>query len=460
MAAHTVHEMWLWGHTITSAIRSEDTSRPVVSGMHSPQRTTLEAESEASDVLSTHPYPTFTPHCRVDPLDSFRSAFHAAAETNYYRDLTGKEAFVEEFGTLGPTISGMKLSRDYLRNLFWNCYSHGCHGALWWCANDQTELPQTPYQWCAMERELGLLKPDGTPKPLLEEFAAFAAFAPKHPLPPRQIDAVVLLPEEVDEWGVGFASFMLAKQAGFDVRFQSCDKKLQPARFYIIPSATGFGIIEKYRLQLLLDAIHDGGATLLMTADGAIVQPVEPFGVEVETSFLARKPLQLHCGGEGADEAFDLPIARTIESRLQNISAEVLGRDQDGRPAFTCVPYGKGQILYLNAPLEASIMDRPDSFGDDAPAFCRIYAMAARRAGILRVVRRDDPQVTLTEHPMDGGARLAVVAVNNCTTRRATRLEIAAGWRVAACHNGEWDADGGTLAIAPKSGALLYLDRA
>jgi len=443
--------MWLWGAAITAAIRAEDATRPVVSGLHDSARATIESVGEAADILCTHPYPTFTPHCRVDPLDSFRSAFHAAAETCYCRDLGGREAFVEEFGTLGPTITGTDVSCAYLRNVFWNAYAHNCHGALWWCANDQTELPQTPYQWSNMERELGLLRTDGTPKPMLEEFRAFAAFAQENPLPPPRTDAVVILPEKIDEWGVGFMSFLLAKAAGFDVRFQSGERRLQPAPLYILPSARGFGILQKYRLQALLAAVHDG-ATLLLTADGTLPQPVEPFGLEIETSFQARGPLEVRNDELG----LTLSIPRAIQARLKATAAQVLATDLEGRPAFTCATYGKGRLLYLAAPLEAALMDRPDSFGEGAPDFWRPYAIAAEKANLRRIVRRREPLVTMTEHPLtDGG--LAVVAVNNATAAKTVPLDIASPWRIERCVGGEWDAATATLSLPAKSGALLYL---
>jgi len=91
--------------------------------------------------------------------------------------------------------------------------------------------------------------------------------------------------------------------------------------------------------------------------------------------------------------------------------------------------------------------------GDD---FQRCRAVAAEKAGVKRIVKRSDRQITLTEHPIDD-TRMAVVAVNNSTELRTTALEIAAPWQVEKCINGTF-ADS-TLTIAEKTGAILYLKK-
>ena len=134
-------EAWCWSNAITSAVRVEDPDRPVVSGMHSLQcergAWTIQDQGEVTDVLCTHPYPLFTPHCGTDPVNTMRNAFHAAAETRLYGDIGGVPAFVEEAGNLGPSQSSDEVAGNYLRNMLWNCFAHDCRGLLWWCANDR-----------------------------------------------------------------------------------------------------------------------------------------------------------------------------------------------------------------------------------------------------------------------------------------------------------------------------------
>ena len=59
-------QAYVWTATIANAIRATDPSRPVVSGMHSlsPQGAwRMQDQGELTDLLTTHPYPYFTPYC-------------------------------------------------------------------------------------------------------------------------------------------------------------------------------------------------------------------------------------------------------------------------------------------------------------------------------------------------------------------------------------------------------------
>ena len=452
LAPHNDTEMWLWGNTITAAIKLEDDSRPVVSGMHGSDRTTQTAVGEVADILCTHPYPAFTPHCRVDPLYSFRSAFHAAAETTYYADMGKKTAFVEEIGSFGPTYTSEAVSSAYLRNAYWNAYAHSCHGALWWCANDQTELPQTPYDWVAMERELGLLRVDGSPKPALLEMKKFSETVSSHPLPPHKTDAVLILSRDTDCWGIAYMGFLLAKQAGFDIHSAWCEDLLPESEFYILPSISGFKVMSKHRYKELLKKI-EAGATLLVTSDSAGLQPLEPTGVIIETIFDARTPAAVISEKNG----LELAIPRSTHLQLSaRPGTEVLATDAEGRPAFCCAAYGKGKILFLNAPLESALLTTPDAFSENAPHYSRVYEIAAEIAGVRRLVKRYNRQLTLTEHFSDSSSAAVVVVNNSCTPCNET-LEIAAPWRLCQCINGSFS--DGKISIAEKTGAILYLEK-
>ncbi len=163
---------WLWASTITNAIRVEDASRPVVSGMHSllPGRTahwTMQDQAEITDLLTTHPYPYFTPHCDQDPVNTLRTILHSTAESRFYADIGGKPCLVEEIGTLGPILASEAVAASYVQACLFSLWAHDCHGFLWWCAYDQLHLEQAPYDWAACERELGLIRRDRTIKPVL-----------------------------------------------------------------------------------------------------------------------------------------------------------------------------------------------------------------------------------------------------------------------------------------------------
>jgi hypothetical protein len=62
-------------------------------------------------------------------------------------------------------------------------------------------------------------------------------------LPARQTDAVCILSEGQDQWAIAYASFILAKQAGFDLTFRYADQPLKDASLYLLPSISGGRIL-------------------------------------------------------------------------------------------------------------------------------------------------------------------------------------------------------------------------
>ena len=62
------------------------------------------ASNAGTDMLTTHPYPYFVPHCSKDKFSSMRTLLHATTETKYYSDLGRKPCLVEEIGNLGPMM--------------------------------------------------------------------------------------------------------------------------------------------------------------------------------------------------------------------------------------------------------------------------------------------------------------------------------------------------------------------
>ena len=441
--------MWVWGQTITSAILQEDRSRLVISGLHTAVSKQVKAVGEVCDMLTTHPYPAFTPHCDVDYIDSFRSAFHAAIQTRWMADIGRKPAFVEEIGSFGPTITSDRIGGLYARNALWNCYAHSCIGFLWWCANDQYELEHTPYDWNSMERELGVIKLDGTPKPILDEMNVFGKLAAANPLPPHRTQAVVLQCTEGDHWGTAYMTALLAKQAGIDVVFYDGLDELPESDLYILPSVVGTQLFPRHRYLAILEKVK-AGATLYFSSGYCGILPFGGFGTEIET--IGRTST---CGRIiSAENGLDLTVARTFAIRTGETSARVLARDEEGRPVFTCADYGKGKMIFLSMPLERSLMDLTGAFGEGAPDYAQIYRLIAREAGIKRVVESCDPLVTLTEHPLANGG-CAVVAVNNSGKDKVFAPVIAEGAVVEKVVNGEETADG--ILLSAHGGAILYL---
>ena len=102
------------------------------------------------------------------------------------------------------------------------------------------------------------------------------------------------------------------------------------------------------------------------------------------------------------------------------------------------------------------LLSTPAAFEKNAPHYSVIYEIAAEKAGIERIVKRSDRQVTLTEHFICEDS-LAVVAVNNTQEPCETELEIASNWQITQCVNGTLA--GNKLVLPGKTGAILYLEQ-
>ncbi len=455
MGGATRAEAWRWTSMIVNAIRAEDAARPVVSGMHSlspsPAKSwVIQDQAELTDLLTVHPYPIFTPHCDMDPINTPRTVLHAVAEARFYGDIGRKPCLIEEFGALGPMVGDEQTAAQFVRSVLFAGWADDCHGALWWCAFDQGHLAQTPYDWCAVERELGLFRADGTAKPVLTELSNFDRFlqrVPARELPPRVTEAVCILSADQDQWGAAYSSFVLAKQAGFDLIFQYQDQPLRAAELYLLPCVAGTSAIRRERWLELLDRVHRG-ATLYISLDGGFLSPfAEPFGVGILGR--VRRIGEMKMTLDGMTDAPPLHLGGLWQFLLRPRGARVVGSEPDGNPALTVADYGQGRLWCLAAPLETALANEPGVFyGDRMQAFWQIYRRVAEPWIQKRVVRKSQPNLGITEHPLDGHSRV-IVMQNYAPEPASGDLELAPGWQVGEVWRGPQTlAQGATRAFA------------
>ena len=442
----TRSEAWRWTADIVHAIRSEDATRPVISGMHGmkadPKASwTIQDQGELTDVLTVHPYPPFTPHAGHDAIGTPRSILHSVAEARFYAGIGRKPCMVEEFGTLGPFLASPEIAARYVRAVLFSSWAHDCRAGLWWCAFDQDHLEHAPYDWCACERELGLFRNDGTPKPVLDAMSGFSRFLralPVRSLPPRRVEAACILTADQDAWGAAYPAFILAKQAGFDLEFQYHDQPVRDAELYLVPSIKSMRAIHRRTWLELLERVH-AGATLYLSIDNGMVSPFnEPFGVTVQTRERRTTPMEMSCEGMPA-----LRFDTTWKYRIRADRATVIGREPDGNPALTEAAYGRGRLVCLTAPLELMLADKAGAFAAEASPFWRIYRWLAEPWLRRRAVRKTSPCVGLTEHELDGRTRV-IVAQNHSPEAVAETLDISPGWQPAECWYGRLPARQGT----------------
>jgi len=459
-------EAWAWTSAIVNAIRSVDPDRAIVSGMHglSPSRSAkwvIQDQGELTDVLTTHPYPVFTPHCDVDPVNSMRGALHATAESRLYADVGGKPCFAEEIGTLGPMFASEGVAADYLRMALFSLWAHDCRGLLWWCAHDQAHLEHAPYDWGAVERELGLLRVGGSAKPVMKAMTAFRRFLdglPFDELPERLVEGVCLVTEGQDQWAAAFATFVLAKQAGFDLRFQHAEQPIQESQLYLLPCVSGLAPISRHSWMELLERAKAGATLYVSTADGVFSPFNEAAGVEIQSRGRRAGPVRASLSGPQGESRLELDAP--FKTNLGLIRAEALASEDDGNPVFTCAEYGKGRFYFLSVPMEMHLAETPGVFeGEGLSSYATIYRMVASDAVEARVVRGKPPTVGVTEHPVDEQSRI-VVLVNYASRDIRAELALADGWRPAEAIYGEAPSQAANGAVCPVGGndaAVFYI---
>lgn len=425
----------LWSATIANAVRASDPTRPFISGMHGlgladEAAWHIHDQAEVTDLLTTHPYPVFTPHCDLDPINTLRGCLHATAETVFYADLGEKPAFAEELGTLGANIASDAIAADYIRTTLFSLWAHDCRGLFWWCASDQGHLQHSPYDWCAVERELGLFRVDGTAKPLVREFREFRRVLdglPFRALPPRLVDAVCILSANQDHWGVAFGAFMLAKQAGLDLRFHDESKPFPDAALYLLPSVTGLRVISRRRWQQLLQRVAAGATLYISTDDAFIAEFAAITGLEPQTR--QRRGAASSLVLSETETALPMPVGGGVRQVYTPTHATVLGREPDGNPAFTVAAYGKGRVYFLAFPVEQLLVRQPNVFcAADAPPYWELYRTLAADLASPRVLQKSCPHVGVTEHPLETGGRV-VVLINYSPTPVTVPFTLRPGWR-------------------------------
>ncbi|MCX6992850.1 MAG: beta-mannanase, partial [Kiritimatiellaeota bacterium] len=341
-----------------------------------------------------------------------------------------------------------KIAADFVRTALFSLWANDCHGLLWWCASDQMHLEHAPYDWCTVERELGLLRVDGRAKPVLKEIGAFRQMLdglPFRSLPPRTREAVCILTEGQDHWGVAYSTFILAKQAGFDLEFQYASQPVKDVPLYLLPCLEGYLMISRRRMRELLAKVK-AGATLYVSLNSGLPDGFEALtGLEPQTRERGRAPGDITF--EGVEGLATIPNRGAFKGNFCATRATVLGREADGNPAFTVAPYGKGRVYFLAVPMELTLTQTPGAFhAESAPPCWRLYQHVAECFLKRRAVRKLHPLVALTEHCVDASSRIEVIINQSPYPVRET-LAVKPGWRLKRVLYGQAAMDGETIVV-------------
>ncbi len=429
------YQAFVWSSIISGAIRSVDKTRPVVSGMHGlsaddNNQWRITDQAELTDLLTIHPYSLFTPYASQDPVNSIRTLMHAAAEGRLYSDIGSKPCLTEETGVLGPNTASDDEKAQFARTSLFSSWAHDLHGMFWWCGFDQLHLDFSPYNYSAVEQELGLFRADMSPKPVLTEFRNFSRMIDKLPfktLPPRKTEAVCILTQGQDNWAAAYNTFILAKQAGFDIQFQKAEQVLKDAPVYIMPSVKGLDPIFKDSWYRILDKIKNG-ATLYISLDFAYMPTLTtPVGFVIRSNTQRRGSLRF-MSLIGQDS---LNFTSTSERRLDidPKQCKVIGKEADGNPAFMMSEYGKGKIWLLTFPLEANLATTTGAYDKGSPAWYRIYRAFAGDVIKERILAQDNPYIGVTEHITVSGERI-IIAINYNSREETGSFNLMNGWKI------------------------------
>jgi len=442
---------WTWTTLIHDAIRSCDETRPIIGVSNLALEETANCkwlvsdQAELSDILSAHPYGLWNEVYRREEFNTVRNLHHAVAECRVVGDIGGKPCFIEETGTWRPIVGSYEVIAATVRNILWNLYQEDCRGLLWWCAFDQNNIDVAPYDWTIMGLEHGIFTSQRERRPTAETFAHFRRFLATLPferLPQHDHDAVCI----VNDMEIAFPAFILARQAGINLKFQHPAQPFGNAECFFIPSANrraGFSTGKWHELMRRVKA----GATLYLSLDDTILDDLEAV---TGCGVVARKRTDDIGCYEFSD--FRLKLPRTVRYAMTSYGAEVLAAEPDGNPVFFRCDYGKGQVFTLAFPVERNVVDTTDAFQSEA---WRIYR---KMLSPQRVLRSDNPFLTITEHYFDK-EHMAAVLVNNQPLTLEEKLNIHEDWKVTAQFSdiSEADFSPATIKLPPNSGMLLLV---
>lgn len=423
-----------WTATIANAIRAADPTRPVVSGMHGievdPYRSwQIRDQAAWTDILTTHPYPYWCAHTRIDETLSLRTTMHATAQNKYYAECGNRPCLAEEIGTMGPMLSSNDAAAKFIRTNLFSLWSNDSLGVMWWCGHDQTMLTAFPYSTNMVELELGLLKPDRTPKPVMLEIKKFSEFLDRTniKLPPASTDAVCLLSHGQRQWGVCYTSHVLSRLAGLNFRFAYADDGIPESSAYLLPSVNNITVMHSERFSELKRRVFEG-ADLYISMDNGVLSEFETLtGMRIADSYEA--PESKHFDFEG--KSYSFTTKRTY--KLESVGAEVLAYDDQNNPVMSVYKYGCGRVFYLNFPLEDGLIDVHDAFSRGHED---IYRYVFRDVYSNLPVKITGQSVFTTYHY--DGDKVYAVAVNH--SDEESKIEVASDeYSVFAVHYGSTD---------------------
>ncbi len=416
------YEAYAWIAFVRNAIAAIDASRPISAGMHS-----LSADEngiwqiadlgEMCDMMTTHPYPSPTIKCDWEPVNRMRTTILPTAISEWYSSIGKKHCLLEESGTFSSTLCNEQMTADFMRVNLLSAWANNLTGYLWWCGMEHLRLKKAPYAWSMMERELGLLKLDRTPKAVGKEMKRIGDVIKMLPtLPAKDVDAICVLPKE-NKLEKAMGAYILAKQAGFNIK--TVNNEVPEADYYIIPCIEFWAGMNMHPWEYVLDRVENHGANLLLTFSGGLVTEFEK--VCGLSSLGYRKNIKNH---RASFEFGDINYSSDKELLLKSVGAEVLAVNEEDNIVFSRNRLGKGYVYALNFNLETMAFSKPEGFNPEVTeSYYKIYEIFGEDLKKNYVLNTTNPYIGITQSKIEDGSYI-VTAINYSDKPQTLNAEI------------------------------------
>jgi endo-1,4-beta-mannosidase len=407
-----------WAERLVAAVRAIDNTRPVGTGDG------CMAGWPTAQLASTVDY--IGPHFYYGDVDPLRQAWNSDFVIRSMQGLgqaANRPVLLEEFGGSSTQVGEVEHAA-YLRDVVLAAFGCGAAGAFVWCASDfdrQTLGLEIPYSHHAFELGFGMLRADGSEKPVCDELRAlrtlvdgldFATLAR-----PRARAAIV-----VSDWveqAFPFSwedksghrrallqAYVLAAQAGLDADVVAEDDALDAYALVIVPSTQKLRVPTWHKLEAAARAgatiywsyfsgdheFHQGAWCPNFTAltglrhrlrYGCFDLPGERLTLKGQAVLSVPTGQQHHAAPQSLAR---LPIYPSPDTP----GVESLAVDGDGQLALAAHRLGAGRVVFGAYPIERYLMARPDGSARDAH---RIYRLIAGEAGLEPAYETRHPDV-------------------------------------------------------------------
>ncbi len=390
------YESYVWTVMVKNAILAEDNSREISSGMHGLDNNGFWTirDQGVCDYVTTHPYPSPSIGADTEPYNGLKPTILPTAQSEYYSGLSGKPCIIQEQGTFSQTMGNKYMSADFVRVNVLSAIANGLKGYLWWCAMEHTHLRQAPYSWCNMERQLGMLDKDRNPKPVADVMKKMSELLTALPGSfSKRNDAVCVLSKEINKYEIAAASYVLAKQAGFNLKIQNEGDLIDDSEMYLMPCVSGWAVTHARTLDKILDRVKNHGANFYVSfAGGHFSEFEDVFGLR---SYGFVKSNKNHT----VDFSFG-QIRYSVETEviLKPLNAEVIALNEEGNVVLSVNRFGKGKVYFLNMALEKNAILTTNQLNPEiAQHYYKIYGLFGSSVADKYIVKCKNPVIGVTE---------------------------------------------------------------